>query len=332
MTHDDMSREDTGQEDMSRRERGPGDTGEAGQGGPGAAASRGPRAGARLKEARQARNISLEEVARELHLDAETLRDLEANRFGAFSAPVFSKGYLRRYAGLVGVPESEVLSDFDELSDAEGPPPVVIKPRPARARHVPSPQTVLVMVLAIVLGLLGWWAFSGAVLKPVQEVAGGGDAGPVLPADGEAPAGATAAGDAPAMSPPGDRASGMVDQRAEDDPGVTAPGRADDDTGAGAAPAAPVAEERMPQPAAAEIELVLRFSDECWLQVTGGDGERLFAGIARGGQVRRFRAEPPVSLVLGNADAASIEVDGEPYAIDPADRRGRTARIMVPGS
>ena len=337
MTHDDMSREDTGQEDMSRRERGPGETagtGQAGSEAPGAAA-RGPRAGARLKEARQARNISLEEVARELHLDAETLRDLEANRFGAFSAPVFSKGYLRRYAGLVGVPESEVLSDFDELSDAEGPPPVVIKPRPARARHVPSPQTVLVIVLAAVLGLLGWWAFSGAVLKPVQEVAGDGDAEPVLPAHGEPPAGATPAislEDERADDRPDERANERVEERAGDGPGGTAPGTADGDTGAAAGPAAPVAEEPVPQPAAAEIELMLSFSDECWLQVTGGDGERLFAGIARAGQVRRFRAEPPVSLVLGNADAASIEVDGEPYAIDPADRRGRTARITVPGS
>ncbi|HKL62160.1 MAG TPA: helix-turn-helix domain-containing protein, partial [Woeseiaceae bacterium] len=101
MTHDEMSREE-----MSRNERSPEETDEVGQAPPDAptASPRGPRAGARLKEARQARNISLEEIARELHLDVETLRDLEANRFEAFSAPVFSKGYLRRYAGLVGVP------------------------------------------------------------------------------------------------------------------------------------------------------------------------------------------------------------------------------------
>ncbi|NBC22884.1 MAG: DUF4115 domain-containing protein [Gammaproteobacteria bacterium] len=325
MTGDEMSRED-----VSRKER---ESEEAGKSGRDAqsAASRGPRAGARLKEARQARNISLEEVARELHLDAETLRDLEANRFGAFSAPVFTKGYLRRYAGLVGVPEARVLSEFDELSDGEGPPPVVIKPRPASARHVPSAQTVLVIVLAAVLGVLGWWAFSGAVLKPVQEVAG--DAEPVLPVDGEAPAGATVAEDTPEIP--------LADEGVDEGAGESTEGTATEtetgttDRGDGAAPApvapAPEPQERVAAPAAAEIELVLSFSDECWLQVTGGDGDRVYAGIARGGQVRRFRAEPPVSLVLGNADAASIEVDGEPYVIDAADRRGRTARITVPG-
>lgn len=329
MTHDDMSREDASQDDVSRKERHPGEAGQAGRDAPGAAASRGPRAGARLKEARQARNISLEEIARELHLDEATLRDLEANRFGAFSAPVFTKGYLRRYAGLVGVPEAEVLTDFDELSDAEGPPPVVIKPRPARPRYLPSPQTILVIVLAAVLGLLGWWAFSGAVLKPVQEVAGEGDAAPVLPADRDAPAGATAVDDAPAISLPDNRANERVGEPADGGPGETAPRDGGADAPAAVGPAAePVPE---PAPAAAEIQLVLSFTDECWLQVTGGDGERLYAGIARGGQVRRFSAQPPVSLVLGNADAASIEVDGEPYAIDRADRRGRTARITVPG-
>ncbi len=326
MTHDEMSREE-----MSRNERSPEETDEVGQAPPDAptASPRGPRAGARLKEARQARNISLEEIARELHLDVETLRDLEANRFEAFSAPVFSKGYLRRYAGLVGVPEAEVLTDFDELSDAEGPPPVVIKPRPARPGYVPSPRTALVIALAAVVVLLGWLAFSAAVLKPAREVAGEG--GVVLPAAGEAPAGApaTAAGEA-RENPLVDELS---DERSEDGSDEAVAGPADGDSGAGV-PAAPAAQpqERAPAPAAAEIELVLSFRDECWLQVTGGDGERLYAGLARGGQVRRFSAEPPVSVVLGNADAASIEVDGEPYAIDPADRRGRTARITVPGS
>lgn len=286
-------------------------------------ASRGPRAGVRLKLARQARNISLDEIARELHLDADRLRDLEANRFGKFSAPVFTKGYLRRYAGLVGVAESEVLADFDELSDAAGPPPVVVKSRQARARSVPSLQTILLVLLAVLLGGLGWWAFSGAVLKPAQETDTAG-----APVDREAPAAATVAGE-PLQLPAADTADESVQAAVEEDRADTSAGPQEEllvergDASAASAPADAVG--------ITEVALTLSFSDECWLQVTGGDGERLFAGIARGGQVRRFAAEPPVSIVLGNADAASIEVNGEPYVIDPADRRGRTARITVAG-
>src|SRR6056297_2432287 len=187
MTRDDMSRDEAGQEgrEESREE-------EQVDGGTETPATPGPKAGARLKAARQDRNISLDEIARELHLDADTLRALESNRFEVFSAPVFTKGYLRRYAGLVDVSEEEVLAGFDELSDAAGPPPVVIKSPPARPRFVPSVQAVLLVLLASLLGLLGWWAFSGAVLKPVPEIAGDGAGEPVLPGRGGAAPGAAA--------------------------------------------------------------------------------------------------------------------------------------------
>ncbi|WP_405242657.1 helix-turn-helix domain-containing protein [Lentisalinibacter salinarum] len=325
MTRDDMSEDETGQDETgqeeSREEEGV-------DGRTQAPATRGPQAGARLKAARQARNISLDEIARELHLDADKLRALESNRFEVFSAPVFTKGYLRRYAGLVGVSEDEVLAGFDELSDAAGPPPVVIKSPPARPRYVPSLQAVLLVLLAALLGLLGWWAFSGAVLKPVPEVAGDGAAEPLLPARGkDVPAGAAATTAGAAPSQPAEAAIATTNEEAADAASATV-----EPTPAPVARAADAVDADRGSPQSAPLSLTLSFSDECWLQVTDGDGERLYAGIARGGQVRRFSAVPPVSLVLGNADAASIEVDGEPYPIDPADRRGRTARITVPGS
>ena len=41
------------------------------------------------------------------------------------------------------------------------------------------------------------------------------------------------------------------------------------------------------------------------------------------------RGEPPFAVVLGNADAVRLTVDGEPYAIPTTGREGSLARFSV---
>ena len=50
-----------------------------------------PRAGKRLAEARQAQNISVFDIAKELHLDELKVNALEENEFDVLGAPVFAK-------------------------------------------------------------------------------------------------------------------------------------------------------------------------------------------------------------------------------------------------
>ena len=56
--------------------------------------------GPQLREARQRANFSLEDVSTELHLNADTLRALEEDRFDGLPAPAFVRGYIRSYARL----------------------------------------------------------------------------------------------------------------------------------------------------------------------------------------------------------------------------------------
>ena len=92
-----------------------------------------PAAGELLARARQAREISLAEMAKELHLDEPKVRALEQNEFDALGAPVFAKGYLRKYAELVGVSEDDVIADYYRLHRSAGAPPLITKrPTPIR--------------------------------------------------------------------------------------------------------------------------------------------------------------------------------------------------------
>ena len=82
-------------------------------------------AGERLAEARRERQISVLEIAKELHLDEAKVRALEKNEFDTLGAPVFAKGHLRKYAQLVGVDEGDMLADYYGLTRSQAIPPVV---------------------------------------------------------------------------------------------------------------------------------------------------------------------------------------------------------------
>jgi cytoskeleton protein RodZ len=57
--------------------------------------------GERLRSARKARALTLEQAAETLHLDESVILALEEERFEALGAPVFVRGHLRAYARLL---------------------------------------------------------------------------------------------------------------------------------------------------------------------------------------------------------------------------------------
>ncbi|MCY4212715.1 MAG: helix-turn-helix transcriptional regulator [Gammaproteobacteria bacterium] len=74
-----------------------------------AAAKEGP--GVALQAARQARKLSVPQVADRLKLSSAVVTALEANDWERLPAPVFVRGYVRAYARLMGLPAEELLDD-----------------------------------------------------------------------------------------------------------------------------------------------------------------------------------------------------------------------------
>lgn len=63
--------------------------------------------------------------------------------------------------------------------------------------------------------------------------------------------------------------------------------------------------------------LELSFEDRCWVEVTDANGERIIAREAQSGDNLRLSGPAPFNVVLGNAAAAAVRLDGEPVAIKP---------------
>ena len=81
--------------------------------------------GEALRRARELQGLSVQQAAERLNLDVVAVEALESDRFEALGAPVFAKGHLRRYAGLLGLQSDEVLASYDRSPAPHGQPTLV---------------------------------------------------------------------------------------------------------------------------------------------------------------------------------------------------------------
>ena len=127
-----------------------------------------PSFGAWLRHQREARSVSMREIADNSKISLRYLEALEQDRFDVLPAPVFARGFLREYARVVGLNADEVVNLYLVALEerAEGSRRVE-RPKPARAENLSSaPSSLgygLLLGLAVVL-FVGIAALQGAGL------------------------------------------------------------------------------------------------------------------------------------------------------------------------
>jgi cytoskeleton protein RodZ len=88
------------------------------------------------------------------------------------------------------------------------------------------------------------------------------------------------------------------------------------------------AEAPAPAPAR-ETRLRLELSGESWVEVYDSRGERLYYDVAGAGSVQSIAGRPPLRVVLGNAAAVAVQVDGQSRDIPAGALDGEGARFVV---
>src|SRR5512136_2359183 len=85
--------------------------------------------GSQLRQAREARSLSLDDIAQATHIKLHYLEALEADRFEALPSAAQLRGFLRAYAEFLTIDSSELLkaldNDINVVTDIEVPPPVL---------------------------------------------------------------------------------------------------------------------------------------------------------------------------------------------------------------
>ncbi|MBV8689550.1 MAG: DUF4115 domain-containing protein [Candidatus Eremiobacteraeota bacterium] len=108
-----------------------------------------PAVGARFRAAREARGLSLSEVAEDIHIRAVYLAEIEAENWRAIGAPVYVRGFLRTYARFLGLDPEEAVAEFNGTLPAGG---VAATPdhAPAAAPRPPRGLSPLIWIAGVV--------------------------------------------------------------------------------------------------------------------------------------------------------------------------------------
>ncbi|MDH3621833.1 MAG: DUF4115 domain-containing protein [Gammaproteobacteria bacterium] len=265
---------------------------------------KGPLGGERLAEARRELQISVLEIAKELHLDEPKVRALERNEFDVLGAPVFAKGHLKTYAQLVNVDAADVLADYYHLNRAVSAPPVISTRTKPRRELSPGPWIAAIVVIIVVVS--AYWWFSQTP-EPVVEIDDRleVDEGVIVPPP-------VTGGDMEAVPP-----------EANDDIVVDQP------------VAEPVVEqEAEPAPAVEEgqLRLLVTYTGDCWTEITDASGRRLLFDLGKDGRTVELSGAEPFNVLFGNPGNVSLRVNGEDYTLPPTNRPDRPMRLTISGS
>lgn len=118
--------------------------------------------GARLREAREARGLSLEELSGKLRLRITLLDTLERGDFDALPEPVYTAAYLRNYAQAVGLEPQPIVDAYSRVATkAPEVPPVRELPRAT------PPWVGIAAVAAVALAVIAYLVTSLLRAQPL---------------------------------------------------------------------------------------------------------------------------------------------------------------------
>ncbi len=249
---------------------------------------------------------------------------LEADDYHYFKGAVYYKGHLRTYARLLEL-DAEPLVDLytRQVPAEESDPtakPLSVPPiqRPARGHSFRYWGLAVALVVAVTL----WQTRDNTV--SVSDVTASVEVDSQVEVDSNdqhslqtlqpdsasAPAAASGSGDYVDFDN-GEEESVVIDLPA----GESGPSAAE----TSAEPAAPSPDEDV---------LRFAFTEDCWVEVTDGNGEVIHAGLEHGEGTLELHGTAPFKVLLGYAHGVTIDYNGEPVQVD-VENRNNSARLVV---
>lgn len=248
-----------------------------------------------LSSERQAKDLSIKDVARELRIDSSIIKKLENNEFQLIEAPVFVKGYLRQYAGLLGLKIDMVIDSYEKNHPDQSYKPIVNEAEEQIRKYVLTPKLIFIATSVLVIFLMGWVIFS------------------TLPQDNPLPA---ISNNQAVYEEPNPVVEEIVEEEIIesaseiDEPEIIEPN--------------PVVEE------IAEVKLKVNYNGACWTEIYDAFGNVLFYDLGNNDQDVIVSGVAPLDVLFGAIDQVNnIKVDDQDFALPITSRRGSVLRFEI---
>ncbi|MCF1427687.1 MAG: DUF4115 domain-containing protein [Shewanella sp.] len=286
-----------------------------------------------LKAAREAKGLTIDDIAERLRLRSSLVRDIEADKFDDISSATYARGYVRNYAKIVDANEYEVIACLAQQLPSEAEPAMQSFSHKTARQARDSRLMMVTWLIAIVLAalLVLWW---------VQKSTMSTDFDPSRPSAEEVAAaveqGATAAGepviDTAALA---EKSSAMALTDTPVDAAANEPAVIDT-VAATESPQSnlPSFAEKLPAefPATTDVadaSLTVSLIGDCWMKVTDATGKALINGLKEAGRSMTVNGTAPFSLIIGAPQVVTLQYNGDNVSL--ADYPvGKVARFSLP--
>lgn len=291
------------------------------------AESTNPSPGTILSAQRESLELTIQQVADKLNLTMHYVRCLESDSYDKLPADVFVRGYIRTYANLLQLDAPQVVAIYSEFTSKKPARKEEAIKRVARRRNDKNRPWIIVSGVAFVGVALALWYFNAgpSVDEPVADATMPASAinsmplfTPVTPEFSAAPASSEQAGDTALQNGPDaiadDQQIGQ-ELQTSDDAGATSVTQTDDTL--------------ISLSWGGEDSVQLDFLGDSWVEIEDRGSEQSHRELRTSGETLLIHGTAPFSILLGNARAVTLTLNGRRVDISGNIRADDTARLSI---
>ena len=261
--------------------------------------------GVRLRQEREKKSVSLDDISLSTKISTRMLRALEEERFDQLPGGIFNKGFIRAYARCVGLDEEQAVADYiaatsppvpGKKSEVDQTPLPEPPPREPDAASLPWGMFAIVL-LVVALAFVVWSYYSR---EPQKNSSTSATPTAAAPDSNETP---------PAEAPSSNDAAAPAITRTPIQPAAPSP---DFGTPSQASVVSPPATppNQTPPPRSTGLTLIIKAREDSWVSISI-DGEVNTASTLTASTQRTVHASEEIVVRAGNAGALDFVFNGK---------------------